>query len=159
MKKLHLDVPKYIVAELEHRGIDVNKTILALYLDSTTMIDLFSNFIQTEEGGKILEQETNNGYFAFCLEEEISLIFGCAFIEQKTLLNVKILPFSKDTTDSYNDIIDEIIKGEVWSLCFKYDTILNEPSDMQINWDILLKTDLEKMVDNFINYQNKSTIH
>ncbi|MDW0617851.1 hypothetical protein P2G70_10010 [Mannheimia haemolytica] len=64
MKKLHLDVPKYIVAELEHRGIDVNKTILALYLDSTTMIDLFSNFIQTEEGGKILEQETNNGYFA-----------------------------------------------------------------------------------------------
>lgn len=163
MPNIHLGMPEYVENELEERGIDVIKAMCAIFSDNQSLIELFSTFIQSEDGSKILQKQYRKGYIAFCLEDKSSLVFGCVFIQNPetgpTQLDIKISPFSKDTKDSHEDIIDAILSGELWTLFFQYDTLSNEASNMQVNWDIILNTDLKAMVNRFVKAQNSHQLH
>lgn len=151
MRNVNLSVPEYVMKELEDRNIDASKLMSALLLDNTTIVELFLEFIQSEKSlATIQKTKHENGRIDFCLDDEVAFIFGCAFPKKANLLDVRILPFDKMTTDSHQDIIDAIAQQKLWSLNFEYDTITNEVSSIQLNWDILLRTDLEAMTESFI---------
>lgn len=159
MDNLHLGMPEYVAEELKKRNINIEQCMVAVFLDNKEIINMFSAFIKTENGKNALQKRGEGNVIRFCFNDDMTLVLGFAVFKQPHILNVSICPFSKETRDSPQDIMDAMIEHNMWSLNFEYNTETNEVVSMKVNWDILLKTDLKGMVDNFIECYNRNKFH
>lgn len=156
MQEIQLCMPEYVEKELKARNIDASKCLVAILLDNETVVELFSKVAQSEDGMIMLEDGRNSGNCEFCLDADNSFIFGAAKFEHGSIFDVTAVSFGKPLQDDRNAIMNLVISGKLWTLNFKYNSATNEVFGMQVNWDIILKADLESMVDEFIHKQNNN---
>lgn len=158
MKNIYIEMPEYVEKELKVRNIDASKCLAAIILDNETVVELFSSVVQSKDATIMLEDGRKSGCCKFCLDADNSFVFGTSTFEQDPILNVQAISFAKPLQDDEQAILDLVASGNLWTTKFKYHIDTNETFDIQVNWDVILKADLESMVDEFINKQ-KTNLH